>query len=93
LDPKVLRAHFDPARFLVKLTPIHATKASERSGLVSLLDPEDPAGAERVAQGFVAEGFETQVALGDAHEREVGASCGMVLLGPREGGPRARRDR
>lgn len=91
LDPAVLRAHFDPARFLVKLTPIFATEAARRSGLVSLLDPGDPVAAQGLARSFEAVGFETQVALGDAHERELGASCGMVVLPARAGGPRARR--
>lgn len=77
LDPAAVAARFDPARFLVKLTPINPTFAARKSGLEGLVDPAEPGAAERVADDFRRSGFETIVSIGETRENEIGSNCGM----------------
>jgi 23S rRNA (adenine2503-C2)-methyltransferase len=79
LDASVIRAIFDPGRFLIKLTPINPTTAATRAGLVGLIDPAQPAECERVAAAFRNAGFETLISIGDLRENEIGSNCGMYV--------------
>ncbi len=93
LEPWQLREHFDPERFIVKLTPINPTAAAVSSGLVSLLDPSDLPGAQAVVKGFQQAGFETILSFGELRENAIGSNCGMYVAGTREPTPRPRRTR
>jgi 23S rRNA (adenine2503-C2)-methyltransferase len=93
LDPKALREYFDPERFVIKLTPINPTLAAAGSGLVSLLDPCDPVGAQAVVKQFEAAGFQTILSFGEERENEIGSNCGMYVAGVRDQLPKPRRTR
>lgn len=79
LDPALLREQFDPKKFLVKLTPVNPTFASEASGLRGLIVPTDPRSGEAVAAGFRERGFDVIVSIGDTEENRIGSNCGMFV--------------
>jgi len=79
LDPAALRRVFSPELFLVKLTPINPTLASSRSGLSGLIDPQQPAASEEIAESFRRVGFETLLSIGELDENRIGSNCGMCV--------------
>ncbi|MFH0815883.1 MAG: radical SAM protein [Methanobacteriota archaeon] len=79
ISPDALAAAFDPKKFLVKLTPLNPTKAVARRGMVSMLDPDAPGGADSLVQSVRDRGFEVIVSIGDQEENRIGSNCGMYL--------------
>ncbi len=79
LEPTRLLDHFDPARYLVKLTPINPTHAARDAGLTSRIDPSDPARCEAVAEDFRRAGYVTLVSIGELRENDIGSNCGMAV--------------
>jgi 23S rRNA (adenine2503-C2)-methyltransferase len=79
LVPEHLAAVFDPAFFLVKLTPVNPTANAVKSGLTGLLDPNDPGAADRLADGFRRVGYDTIVSIGELKENLIGSNCGMAV--------------
>ena len=93
LEPRLLRKLFSPDRFLIKLTPINPTRTADRSGLVGVIDPDDPGRCRAVAETFRAAGYETIVSIGELAENAIGSNCGMYALAggrPCPGRPRGR---
>nr|HPQ41555.1 radical SAM protein [bacterium] len=45
VDPDILRRHFPPDRFLIKLTPLNPTFRAEANRMRSAIDPENPTGS------------------------------------------------
>lgn len=81
LEPRDLRALFDPACFAVKLTPINPTRAAARAGLRGLIDPLAAGPTEALAARFREAGFETILSIGDLRENGIGSNCGMYAGG------------
>ena len=79
LDPDIIGELFDPAHFMVKLTPVNPTQNATRRGLVSPLGPGFEQGNHPVIKGFWEHGFETVVSVGDLEENALGSNCGQVL--------------
>ncbi len=92
VEPRSLRAHFDPAHFVIKLTPVNPTAAAAAHGLESVLEASAPDSARELAAGFEREGYQVLLALGEEKENELGTNCGMHLA-PRRGPPVPRRQR
>jgi 23S rRNA (adenine2503-C2)-methyltransferase len=79
LNPEKLAGLFSPERFAIKLTPINPTKASIRSGLVGLIDPEDETVCRTVVAQFEELGYDTILSIGDLRENTIGSNCGMYI--------------
>ena len=79
IDTKKVRRIFDPETFLIKLTPVNPTKRAQEYGLVSVIDPLDPATGQALKEAFEAEGFETILSIGEVEENQIGSNCGMYL--------------
>jgi 23S rRNA (adenine2503-C2)-methyltransferase len=78
-DPRVIVQHFDPDRFLVKLTPLNPTAASARAGLASLLRTPRQRELEPAARHLAAEGYEVIWSIGDGREDRIGSNCGQAV--------------
>lgn len=78
LDPAVLRSWFDPASFMVKLTPVNPTCQARESGLASVLDPACAA-PPPVAAELAGLGYEVVVSPGEQEESRIGSNCGQYL--------------
>jgi 23S rRNA (adenine2503-C2)-methyltransferase len=77
LDAAALFRHFDPAKFLVKLTPVNPTCEAERSGVKSSIIPgADP---ERVTSPLRDAGYEVIVSIGELEENHIGSNCGQFI--------------
>ncbi len=78
-DPEVLRAHFDPGTFLLKLTPLNPTARGREAGLETRL--RSPAAAELtpLIARLQAAGFEVICSVGDLREDAIGSNCGQAV--------------
>ncbi len=79
IDAAVLRHHFDPTRFMVKLTPLNPTERALASGLRSGFDPRDPDTAGPLVRELEREGFKVILSIGELRENAIGSNCGQFV--------------
>lgn len=80
VEPGVLLRHFDPARYLVKITPVNPTCQAVRNGLASYIDPRQPERRREAADLLIAAGYEVIVSVGEVEENQIGSNCGQYVL-------------
>lgn len=80
VDPHGLARDFDPAVFLVKMTPLNPTYRAMQNGLASYLDGGSNESGGRVAAGLRAEGYEVIVSIGEREENLIGSNCGQAVV-------------
>jgi 23S rRNA (adenine2503-C2)-methyltransferase len=80
VKPEVLLRHFDPQKFLVKITPVNPTCRAVQHGLVSYIDPHAPESGRELAGRLSAAGYEVIVSIGEAKENQIGSNCGQYVL-------------
>ncbi len=80
VDPNVLLQHFDPARFLVKITPVNPTCQAIKNGLASYIDPHQPDSRIRIEKLLTEAGYEVIVSVGEPVENQIGSNCGQYVL-------------
>jgi len=84
LDAAVLFSHFDPGKFLVKLTPVNPTCEAGRSGVTSSIVPgTEP---ESVTSPLRDAGYEVIVSIGELEENHIGSNCGQYIRRYLDGG-------
>ncbi|MDO9128284.1 MAG: hypothetical protein Q7U34_00305 [Anaerolineales bacterium] len=76
----VLLHHFDPAKYLIKITPVNPTCHAVQNGLVSYVDPLRPESARVLAEQLNAAGYEVIVSIGEVVENQIGSNCGQYVL-------------
>lgn len=79
IDPSVMRKHFDPERFLIKLTPLNPTVRSKEQSLASAINPHDNSSSEGLVNAFQDEGFEVVLSIGELEENRIGSNCGQYI--------------
>lgn len=79
IDPAVVRGHFDPEHFLIKLTPLNPTTRAESAGLVSLIEKGREEAARDFIEGFRDQGFDVLLSIGEYEENQIGSNCGQYL--------------
>ena len=79
IDPEVIRRHFEPSRFLIKLTPLNPTVRSVEESLASAIDPRDSGSSEELVSAFRREGFEVILSIGELEENRIGSNCGQYI--------------
>ena len=86
IEASVLTQYFDPARYLVKLTPVNPTSRATQNNLASRIDPSRPETAEAVTRSLTEAGYDVIVSIGEAEENEIGSNCGQYVLNYLESG-------
>lgn len=79
IDASVVREHFDPSLFLIKLTPLNPTVRTHEGLMRSAIDPYDKASSERIVAMFREEGFEVVLSIGELEENRIGSNCGQFI--------------
>lgn len=82
IEADVLLRYFDPSRYLVKLTPMHETKAAKAHGHQTDGDYTDPASYKTVRDSLVKAGYEVLVFVTSADEDLSRITCGNAVLKP-----------
>jgi 23S rRNA (adenine2503-C2)-methyltransferase len=86
IEADVLARHFDPARYLVKLTPVNPTSRATSNNLASHIDPNRPETAEAITRPLLEAGYDVIVSIGEVEENEIGSNCGQYVLNYLESG-------
>ena len=86
IEVDVLSRHFDPASYLVKLTPVNPTSRATKNNLSSFIGPVQPETAEAVTRPLLGAGYEVIVSIGEVEENEIGSNCGQYVLNYLESG-------
>ena len=79
LDAGAIGRHFDPALFMIKLTPLNPTYRAKAKGLQSGLDPSNGMTGSRITDEFRSMGFDVLVSIGELEENLIGSNCGQYL--------------
>lgn len=86
IDANVLLQHFDPAHYLIKLTPVNPTSRATKNNVSSFIDPAQPETAEAVTRPLLEAGYEVILSIGEVEENEIGSNCGQYVLNYLESG-------
>lgn len=78
VDPAVVADYFDPAVFMIKITPLNPSLSTGRNRLDSLvsLDPEDRVSRDLVER-FERFGYDVVLSIGEPEENRIGSNCGL----------------
>jgi 23S rRNA (adenine2503-C2)-methyltransferase len=79
IDASVVSAHFNPAKFVIKLTPLNPTLRSSHEGLRSMIEPGSPGTWEPLVNDFKAEGYDVILSIGQTEENRIGSNCGQFV--------------
>jgi len=79
IDASAVRRHFDPERFMIKLTPLNPTVRSKEQELISAIDPEDKCTSDHLVESFIKEGFDVVLSIGELEENRIGSNCGQFI--------------
>jgi len=80
VEPEVLLRHFDPAKFLIKITPLNPTHKALESGLASYIDPQRQPDDHQVVLALKNAGYQVIVSIGEIEENLVGSNCGQYVI-------------
>lgn len=78
LEAQALLRHFDPQKFLVKITPLNPTYRAAEHRLVSYVDACQNNHADLV-NALTAAGYDVIVSIGEVEENHIGSNCGQFL--------------
>jgi 23S rRNA (adenine2503-C2)-methyltransferase len=79
VDPQVLLQHFDPDKFLIKITPLNPTYQAAKHGLTSYIDPNDQQREYAIVDALQAAGYQVIMAVGEVEENYIGSNCGQYV--------------
>ena len=79
IDARVVRRHFDPSMFVIKLTPLNPTVRSHQESLKSAIDPYDRGSSEDLIEAFKGQGFDVILSIGEPEENLIGSNCGQFV--------------
>jgi len=78
LDVSKLLKHFNPEKFLIKITPINPTYKAYENDIASLIKPEKT--DYEIVQNLQKAGYQVIVSVGDLEENSIGSNCGQYLM-------------
>ena len=80
VDAAVLLNHFDPGKFLIKITPLNPTYRALENNLSSYIDPHhvENNGYE-IVEALKKAGYQVIVSIGEVEENLIGSNCGQYI--------------
>jgi 23S rRNA (adenine2503-C2)-methyltransferase len=79
VDQNVLLRHFDPDKFLIKITPLNPTYRAVENNLSSYIDPDLESGGYEVVKRLEESGYQVIVSIGEVEENYIGSNCGQYI--------------
>lgn len=81
INAKTLSRLFDPAKFMVKITPIHNNTACRENGIATVNGYTSFAPYKQAEAGLLNEGFDVLVFIPSIDEEDGLVTCGNAVLG------------
>ncbi len=79
IDADVLKQHFDPEIFFIKITPLNPTYRARQSGLTSYIDPDQKDYRYNLIESLRIGGYEVLLSIGETAENQIGSNCGQYI--------------
>ncbi|UCE45811.1 MAG: radical SAM protein [Methanobacteriota archaeon] len=79
IDVAVVRRHFNPAKFIIKLTPLNPTVRSREESLISIIDPHIDDPSRGLVEEFGRNGYDVILSIGELEENRIGSNCGQFI--------------
>ena len=79
IEPAMLLQHFDPDRFLIKITPLNPTYQAESTGLRSYVDPDKNPESYPILNEIKLAGYQVILSVGEREENRIGSNCGQYV--------------
>jgi 23S rRNA (adenine2503-C2)-methyltransferase len=80
VDPEVLLRHFDPERFLLKITPLNPTYRAVEHSLTSGIDTDASEAGVELIEDLRSAGYQVLLSIGEPEENLIGSNCGQFVL-------------
>ncbi len=80
VEPNVLLDHFDPEKYLIKITPLNPTYSAESQGLQSYINPNNNGSGYKIVDNLKEAGYQVIVSIGETEENLIGSNCGQYIL-------------
>jgi 23S rRNA (adenine2503-C2)-methyltransferase len=80
LDPKALLTYFDPAKYMIKITPVNPTCQAVKNNLVSFVDLKNPGQHLDITEHLNSAGYDVILSIGEVEENRIGSNCGQYVL-------------
>lgn len=77
LDVDVLKEHFDPNIFIIKLTPINPTSAAQTHSIISEVFSNKK--VFELVKKLEYVGYEVLLSIGELEENKIGSNCGQFI--------------
>ncbi len=79
IDVNVLKNHFDPELFFIKITPLNPTYRAEKNGLSTYIDPDQQDSRYDLIESLRGGGYEVLLSIGETAENQIGSNCGQYI--------------
>ncbi len=79
VEPEILRKHFNPDVFLIKITPINPTYRASQNQMISFVRPERPEEHRKLVDDLQNAGYEVILSIGELDENHIGSNCGQLV--------------
>lgn len=79
IDVDILKQHFDPKLFFIKITPLNPTYRAQKSGLSSYINPDQKDYRYDLIESLRTGGFEVLLSIGETAENQIGSNCGQYI--------------
>ncbi len=79
VEPNVLLDHFDPGKFLIKITPLNPTYRALENNLSSYIDPQMEENGYEIVDALKIAGYQVIVSIGEVEENLIGSNCGQYI--------------
>lgn len=79
VDPAILLTHFNPDKFLIKITPLNPTYQAMENSLSSYIDPHVEDNGYEVVEQLKKAGYQVIVSIGEIEENYIGSNCGQYI--------------
>ena len=79
VDAAVLLNHFDPGKFLIKITPLNPTYRALENNLSSYIDPRVENNGYEIVESLKKAGYQVIVSIGEVEENLIGSNCGQYI--------------
>ena len=79
VDSRILLEHFDPDKFLIKITPLNPTYQAMENKLSSYIDPNIADNGYEIVDSLKKVGYQVIVSIGEVEENLIGSNCGQYI--------------
>jgi len=76
-ESSVIKKLFNPAKFIIKITPVNPTDLALENKVDTIVSPDNPNAVDGLARELDSFGFDTIVSIGAREEIEIGSNCGQ----------------